>query len=567
MKQIAVVYTRVSTDKLIQKTSLTTQKEYYTDYCERKGYDLFKIYADEGLTGTNVRREAFREMLYKAGLDYTRNDNGYDWFSKSTRVPEFNILVCKDVSRFSRGSVQGQMIIKLLKDMGVNTVFENSGMSTFSDNWQMNIGILFNIAENESASMSKRIKFAKKHKRDKKVYAPSRIPYGYTRNTENEIVIHPEQSEIVKYIFARYLEVGSNIITNELNEKGVLSQTGVRFTPDKVTRIISNTVFYGDATVNKSNKKSVTDTKREKNEKSDFVTIPNVVDPIITKEEWKEANRIRVSRINKSSKRGRKTAKNDVYYSKLICSSCGSRLVRHMGEKEKISYICQSRRKGGNCKSRSIAINVINKFMRRTELSHMTNSMGDSAYYNELMKRLENEKLHLSETQMTIQKQMETLNLEIDSIIDKYMVLDDSDKFKQRLIDRSNLKEEEITKLEVKLSEINIASIERIQQKVDSKKEMIETIFKNKNFTQEEKLNLLNKVDVSDYTLTFHFSMPTYEEEVKEFNELFTMTPIASDMPYNPFAKETFRRDHKAAREHWQVLDDESRDNEAFYNS
>lgn len=566
MKQVSVVYTRVSTDKTIQKTSLLTQREYYTDYCERKGYELYKIYADEGLTGTNARREAFREMLFQAGLDYTRNDNGYDWFSKSNRKPEFNIIICKDVSRFSRGSVQGQMIIKLLKDMGVNTVFENSGMSTFDDNWQMNIGILFNIAENESASMSKRIKFAKRHKREKKVYAPSRVPFGYMRNDKNEIVVHPEQSEIVKYIFTRYLEVGSNIITNELNEKGILSQTGVRFTPDKITRMISNTIYYGEATVNRTNKNSVTDTRREKNDKTEYISIPNVVDPLISKEEWQEANEVRISRINKTSKRGRKTAKNDVYFGKLICSSCGSRYVRHIGEKEKISYMCQSRRKGGKCKSRSIAINVLNKFMRQTELAHMTNSMGDSAYYTELNKRLENEKLHLNNTQLSIQTKIENLNKEIDNIVDQYMTMDDSDKFKQRLINRSNTKEDEIAELEKLLAEINISSIERIQQKVESKKEMIETISNNKNFTQEEKLQLLNKVDVGDYALTFHFSMPSYEEEVREFNELFTMNPIDSDIPYTPFAKETFRRDHKASREYWHEQDEESRESEAFYN-
>ncbi|MFP3357575.1 recombinase family protein [Planococcus sp. SIMBA_143] len=562
MGQKAVVYTRVSSNKEEQKSSLITQEEFYTEYCERKGFELIKLYADEGLTGTNVRRESFREMLYDAGLDYTRNDNGYDTFDKSKRVPKFDILITKDVSRFARSSVHGMMVIKLLKDKGVDVIFENSGMSTRDENWQMNIGILFNIAENESANMSKRIKFAKRHNVTKGKYAPARTPYGYIRNEQNEIVIDPESAEIVKYIYKRYMQVGSSIITNELNEKGITTKTGSRFSPDKVTRIISNTIYYGTATVNKTNKRNVTDTQREKNIESEFITIPNVVEPIISEEEWKEANKVRISRINKRSKRGRKPAKNDVFFGKLICSNCGSRFVRHTGENEKITYICQSRRKGGDCQVRSIAITVLNRFMREINPAYMTSTMGDTIYYNKLMKNLEKQKVELSETQKVVKNQIEKLNEEIEGIIDQYMILDNKDKFKQRLIDRSNSKEKEIEGLERKLSEINIASIERIQQNVMDKKEMIETIFSNKNFTPDEKLSLLKKVEVSDYELVFHFSLPSYEEEVAEFNELFLMNTIASDVPHNPFSTETVRRNHKAAREHWQVIDDEARENE-----
>lgn len=558
MKQKAVVYTRVSTDKTIQKTSLITQEEYYTEYCERKGYELVKVYADEGLSGTNARRESFINILYDAGLDYKRSENSFDSFEKSTRKPKYDVLICKDVSRFSRGSIQGQTIIKHLKDKGVNTVFENSGMSTFDDNYEFNIGILFQIAQNESVSMSKRIKFSKKHSMSKGIYKPARVPFGYVRNDNNEIVIHDEQAEIVRYVFERYLEVGSSILTNELNEKEILSQQGRSFTPDKITRIISNSAYYGEATVNRTNKQNVTDTRRGKNEKSEFIKIPNAIDPIVSKELWIEANIIRESRVNKTSKRGRKPAKNDKYFAKLKCSNCGSRLVRHTGEKDKISYICQKRRKGGKCDSRSIAINIIDRFMKDVELSYMANTMSDSIYYKQLITQLEKQKLQLNETQKAIQHQIDNLNIEIDDFIDKYMVLKDGDKFKQRLIDRSNAKENEIVDLEKKLSDINIIAIDRIMKKIADKKMMIETIFKNKNFIPEEKIDLLKKVEVGNHDLVFHFSIPSYEEEVEEYNELFSMSPISLNTPFSPFSTEVFRRQHKAAREFWESVEEES---------
>lgn len=73
----AVLYTRVSTNKEVQQTSLENQKIRYTEYCKSKGYELIDTYADEGLTGTNVRRIEFKRMLYDAGLDYIRSDLGY----------------------------------------------------------------------------------------------------------------------------------------------------------------------------------------------------------------------------------------------------------------------------------------------------------------------------------------------------------------------------------------------------------------------------------------------------------------------------------------------------------
>ncbi|PSL41151.1 DNA invertase Pin-like site-specific DNA recombinase [Planomicrobium soli] len=567
MNKKAAIYTRVSTKKYSQSKSMIVQEEHYIDYCERAGYELVGLYAEKGLTGTNARRPEFIRMLHDAGLDYVKgNDQGKDRFILSKRRPKFNYIVVKDPSRFSRSASIGLDVIEDLRTKGVYVVFENSGYSSDSSNWHFNMSMLFTVAQNESHNMSRRIMFSKRHMANKGEYKPARPALGYVRNKNNEIVIEPDHAEIVKYIFNRYLEVGSSIIAKELNEKGLTSQTGVRFSPDKINRIIINPVYYGSPVVNRTKKYSVTDVKREKNDKADFITIPNAVEPIVSEELWRETNMIRESRINKSSKRGRKTAKNDVFYSKLICS-CGSRMVRHTGEKEKITYICQSRRKAGSCNTRSIAITVLNRFMRQIDLSFMTNTLGDSIYYKKLIEKLENQKLLLNKTQQIIRKEIEKLNLEIEDIIDKYMVLEDSDKFKQRLKDRANTKEEEIAELEKKLIEINIIAIEQVRQKVINKKEMIETIFRNKNFTQEEKLNLLKKVEVSNYELTFHFSLPSYEEEIEEYNELFSMAMIVSDIPHNPFSKETFRREHKAAREHWKALDEEYIVNEEYYNS
>lgn len=556
-KNVAVIYTRISTNKDLQIKSLNNQEERYTAYCEEMDYVQAErfLYADEGLTGTNVRRIAFKEMLYDAGLDYKRNDMGYDSFTRSKRKPKFNLIICKDVSRFSRGSIQGQIIVKLLKDQGINVLFENSGMSTFDEGYEFNLGILFQIAQNESANMSKRIKFAKQHNARKGKYSPARIPYGYTRNENNEIVIHEEQAEIVKLIFERYKEVGGSLISQELNEKGVLSQTGKRWTDDKVTRVIHNRTYTGTATVGKSYKKNVTDTQRSKNSIDQYIEIPNAVESIITIEQYEEANLIREKRVNKNKKIGRKPARNDIYNEKLFCSSCGSRFVRHTGNGGKITYICQNRRKRLGCEVRGIAIQNLNISLAEVELRYLSNAMGDSFYYKELLSLLAKEKLRLANTKLDLKKQIDLLEDEIETISDQFAFLKETDKMKARLVKKVENRENLITELNQQLEKLNLESIEYILDKLEEKKTMIELLSISKSLKVEDKLKMLHRTEIGDYDLSFQFAVPSYEEEVDLYNKLFPMNPLKQSIPFKPFTA-GFRRNHKAAREYWESVEE-----------
>lgn len=551
MKRRMALYTRVSTNKEEQKKSLANQEEIYTEYADRNGYELLlPIYAEEGKSGTNSRRPVFKKLLFDGGVDFQENPRGNDIFNESDRKPVYDVILVKDVSRWARNSTDGKSAVERLLAKGVHVIFENSGVSTMDSDWEMRITILFAIAQNESHNMSKRIKFSKQHNARKQIYAPSRVPFGYQRNELNEIVINDEQADVIKHIFQRYLIVGSHIISKELNEKNVQTQLKNKWTPDKITRIIRNTIYTGTAVVNRTTKINVTDTKRSKNTSSDYIEITNAVEPIISLEEWKEANRVKEERTNKNKRVGRKPAKNDIYSEKLYCAQCGSHFVRHIGFGDKINYICQNRRKGLGCKVRGISINNLNKNMENVELSLLVNSMGDAIYYKKLMDKLENQKAELNNIKKDIEQQVDTLDKEIDSIADQYLTLPDG-KMKERLIKKVNDKEVQMEELELHLSKLSIETIERTQRRVERKKETIEMLAKAKIPTLDDKLNLLNQILISDYELDFQFSLPSYEEEVSEYNQLFPMNPIETDVPFRPFTN-IFKRDHKEAREFWE---------------
>ncbi|MDJ0332286.1 recombinase family protein [Planococcus sp. S3-L1] len=557
MSKKVVLYTRVSTNKEEQKKSIANQEERYIDYCNSRGYDLINIYADEGLTGTNARRIKFKEMLLDAGLDYERNDLGTDIFRVSKRKPKFDYILVKDATRFSRSTEIGISVVGLLRRNGVYVIFENSGFTTDAEDWDFRTGLLFTIAQTESSNMSKRIKFSKRHNAEKGKYAPARVPYGYTRNEKNEIVIHKEQAETVKYVFERYLDVGGSIISQELNIKGVLSQTGKLWTDDKVTRIIHNRIYTGTAIVGKSYKQNVTDTQRSKNSVDQYIEIPNAVEPIITIEQYEEANLIREKRVNKNKKVGRKPARNDIYNEKLFCSNCGSRFVRHQGFGGKTNYICQNRRKGLGCRVRGISIQNLNNSLAEVDLKYLSNAMGDSFYYKELLNLLANQKLKLANTKLDIRKQIDVLEDEIETISDKFAFLKDTDKMHARLVKKVEDRENQITELNQQFGKLNIESIEYILDRVEEKKMMIELLSTSKSIIVEDKLKLLHRIEIGDYELGFRFAIPSFEEEVDLYNKLFPMSPINLAIPFKPFTA-SFRRNHKSAREYWEELNGKS---------
>ena len=109
-------YCRVSTDKREQQESLLHQKEFFTEYARRNGHELVRLYADEGISGTSLKkREEFKQLL------------------RDARLGLFALVVVKDVSRFARNTVDALQSVRQLKALGINTLFINGSMSAIGD--------------------------------------------------------------------------------------------------------------------------------------------------------------------------------------------------------------------------------------------------------------------------------------------------------------------------------------------------------------------------------------------------------------------------------------------------
>ena len=220
-------YCRVSTDKDEQMDSLLHQKEFFVEYAKRNGHELFRLYADEGITGTSLKkREEFKQLLRDAELGL------------------FDLVAVKDISRFARNTVDALQSIRKLKSMGINTLFLTANMDSMGDS-EFVLALFSAMAQEESNNLSKRVKWGKKINAEKG-RVPQRV-FGYDRIDKFTLRINPEEAAIVRKIFFLYSEqgMGCRTISRTLNRDNDKTKYGNDWNARGVRRVLMNPLYGG----------------------------------------------------------------------------------------------------------------------------------------------------------------------------------------------------------------------------------------------------------------------------------------------------------------------------------
>ncbi|WP_404403785.1 recombinase family protein [Jeotgalibacillus malaysiensis] len=540
-KILVAAYTRVSTDSEDQLKSYESQKKHYESFCDDKeNLILYNVYADEGISGTSSQRASFLSMIYDAGIDYIhKGHKQYDFTASKARESQFSIILVKDTSRFSRNSGDAMKLIAELRYKKVFVFFENANISTMDSDWEFRLGLLFQLAEEESRNQSKRVKWGKK--RNIKTYNPSRLPYGYTRNENREIVIVPEEARIVREIFKRIKTDGTHKITIDLNLSFIPTKTGKKWSRDKVTRIVQNTIYYGTATKNKQTKYSITDSRRTKLDESEWVYIENAVEPIVSKEEWIEANEkmnARVQTTKQGDTKGYKAPKNDRYTKKIVCGKCNSNFVRHSnnkmisGEKTRVyMYMCWTRNKQGRtvCDQKGISESVLDNMMSRSETLPILDNIKAHAVKSMLLKHLDYAESALNEIKNGLNKEIDQLEQEIENIENKIMLLDENvviNRFQARIKKNDDL----INEKHQIIARLNVQQIEYLKEIVTAKYEEIKQYSKDVQSGKLKKIEVLDRIVVTgEEHVEFFYKLPNYNDEVKKINAVLSDTEFTLD--------------------------------------
>lgn len=226
-------YCRVSTDREEQKDSLAHQKEFFLEYAKKNGYELFRLYADEGISGTSLKKRVeFQRLMQDAQMGL------------------FEMVVVKDISRVARNTVDFLQSIRILKSSGINVVFITANMTSLGDS-EFILTIFGAMAQEESGNLSKRVKWGKKINA-KKGRVPQRI-YGYDRIDNFTLQVNPVEADVVRRIFYLYLNQGMGCrgISLALNEDEAKTKFGCEWNPRGVRRVLTNPIYCGHYINNK----------------------------------------------------------------------------------------------------------------------------------------------------------------------------------------------------------------------------------------------------------------------------------------------------------------------------
>jgi DNA invertase Pin-like site-specific DNA recombinase len=234
------VYARVSTDSSDQENSLINQKQHYeTTIPENPNWEYVAFYADEGISGTSTRnRTEFNRMI------------------DDCKAKKIDLIVVKDVSRFSRNIVDClKTVDELLElDPPVGIFFENNSLNTLDPNCRIALGMLALFAEHESSAKSQSVKFGNNACFERGDYFSPTNLLGYEKDGKYGLKIEPEGAKTVRLIYALFL-AGDSLKAIAAVLTSLSRPTAARhfeWSPSSVAAILKNEKYCGDFVMQKT---------------------------------------------------------------------------------------------------------------------------------------------------------------------------------------------------------------------------------------------------------------------------------------------------------------------------
>ena len=165
------------------------------------------------------------------------------------------MVLTKSISRFARNTLDCLKYIRMLKEKGIAVYFQKENINTLDAKGEVMITIMASLAQQESESISKNVKLGIDFRNKQgKVQVNHNRFLGYTKDAEGHLIIDPEQAEVVKRIYRKYLEGASmDMICHGLEADGILTGAGnKKWYTSTVKKILTNEKYIGDALLQKT---------------------------------------------------------------------------------------------------------------------------------------------------------------------------------------------------------------------------------------------------------------------------------------------------------------------------
>ncbi len=250
--QRAAVYARVSTDASSQTSSFELQQTYYKEFIEKhEKWELVKIYADEGISGTSLKhRDAFNEMMADA------------------KAGKIDLIITKSVSRFARNAKDFLDATRDLADHNppIGVFFESENLYSLRTDTSMPLTLYASMAEEESRAKSRSMETSLRMRLDHGLPLTPKL-LGFEHDDDGKLIMNPETYRIPKLMFYMCLfgystrQIAEKL--TQLEKKTYLGNT--KWTANGVVETLRNERYCGDVFTRKTFTRDVLSHKSVKN--------------------------------------------------------------------------------------------------------------------------------------------------------------------------------------------------------------------------------------------------------------------------------------------------------------
>lgn len=345
----AACYCRLSDDDLNDgmSVSIETQITIQKQYCRENQIQIVDFYCDDGYTGTNFERPAFKRML------------------EDIRRRKVDTVIVKDLSRFGREHLEVGYYLQIFfpeNNVTFIIIAENK-IVTPRSRYDMMLPLRSVINEMLPAEVSDKVRQAFEAKSKNGEFLHPWIPYGYKKSSteKNKLIIDEENAPTVVKIFelVAYSGMGMSKIAEYLYDNKVLSPTALReygkgdysnanpysWSRSSINNLLHNEVYTGKIVYGKRRKVNFKSKKVVRVDESEWCVCENAHEPIISQELWDEVQ----DRLGHRKRETKEKRTENIFRGLLKCADCGGTMRIACPPNKSPYFVCVNSkiRKGG----------------------------------------------------------------------------------------------------------------------------------------------------------------------------------------------------------------------------
>lgn len=373
----AVIYARYSSHAQNEQT-IEGQIRVCSDYAQKMGLNIVKIYIDKHKTGTDVNRPQFQQMI------------------EDSKSKAFQYVIVYMLDRFARNRYYSTIYSFQLSQNGVQIVSAMENISESEEGELYRLFLEWN-AEQYSKRLSKRVLSGITTSVEKGTYTGGHIIYGYVVK-DKKVYVNNEQAEVVKFVYEQYSKgFTKKEIANELNLRGITYRNNP-FTVKSFDNMLTNHKYTGEFILGG---------------RKCCGMFPQIIDKSLFDKVQKQLAKNKLVGGAFSAK------ESYLLQGKLYCGYCGSKMIADGGTshtgKQYHYYVCKSHKKSNNCNKKNEEKNMIESNITKHAYFYLSNlqrikfiAKDVMSYYNKRTSYIEVARVN---------KRIANLNQEIDNAI------------------------------------------------------------------------------------------------------------------------------------------------------